>query len=140
MIERIELMRSDTSRVSDSTGSGTPNKPRTEVVESKAENQSVVVKVNESEDASKASVQDKIAEDLQKIIESKESLSSLQNRSLDFSFQEELGRVVVQVLDKETNEVIRQIPSEEFARVAKKIDELHEHLNSLQGLLFESKT
>jgi flagellar protein FlaG len=140
MIERIELMRSDTSRVSDSTGSETPNKPRTEVVESKAENQSVVVKVNESEDASKASVQDKIAEDLQKIIESKESLSSLQNRSLDFSFQEELGRVVVQVLDKETNEVIRQIPSEEFARVAKKIDELHEHLNSLQGLLFESKT
>jgi flagellar protein FlaG len=140
MIERIELMRSDSSRVSDFTGSGTQNKPRTEVVESKVENQSVVVKANESEDSSKSSVQDKIAEDLQKIIESKESLSSLQNRSLDFSFQEELGRVVVQVLDKETNEVIRQIPSEEFARVAKKIDELHEHLNSLQGLLFESKT
>jgi flagellar protein FlaG len=140
MIERLELTRGDFSQAANSSGSVTQDKPRTDVVESKVTTNPVDANINETENATGQSVQEKIAEDLKKIIESKESLSSLQNRELDFSFQEELGRVVVQVLDKETNEVIRQIPSEEFARVAKKIDDLHQQLNSLQGLLFESKT
>lgn len=140
MIDRLELTRGELSQATNSSGSVTQNKPRTEVVEFEAAAKPAEANVVEKDKIAEPSVQEKIAEDLKKIIESKESLSSLQNRELDFSFQEELGRVVVQVLDKETNEVIRQIPSEEFARVAKKIDDLHQQLNSLQGLLFESKT
>lgn len=76
---------------------------------------------------------------LQKAIESTNGLSSFQVRKLEFSSSEESGRTIVKVVDKESDEVIRQIPSEDFIKVAKKINELSEELNSTQGLLFESK-
>ncbi|MBU1191900.1 MAG: flagellar protein FlaG [Gammaproteobacteria bacterium] len=40
------------------------------------------------------------------------------NRDLQFSVDEDSGRTVVKVLDTETKEVIRQIPSEELLRMA----------------------
>lgn len=40
-------------------------------------------------------------------------------RDLHFSIDEDSGRTVVKVLDTETKEVIRQIPSEELLRVAR---------------------
>lgn len=40
------------------------------------------------------------------------------NRDLQFSIDEDSGRTVVKVLDTETKEIIRQIPSEELLRMA----------------------
>ena len=42
-------------------------------------------------------------------------------RSLQFSVDEGSGQVVVKVVDAASGEVIRQIPSEEFLRIAKSV-------------------
>lgn len=47
-------------------------------------------------------------------------------RTLEFSVDEESGRDVVRVLDRQTDEVIRQIPSEEVLAIARNIDEYTE--------------
>ena len=51
-------------------------------------------------------------------------------RSVEFNIDEDSGRMVVQVKDAETHEVIRQIPSEQMLKIAKQMDKLY-------GLLFE---
>jgi flagellar protein FlaG len=53
-------------------------------------------------------------------------------RTLQFSLDEDSGRMVVQIKDAETNKVIRQIPSEEVLRIAEQMDKL-------KGLLLEEK-
>ena len=82
---------------------------------------------------------DSLQKSLDLIAEGSSQLSSLQIRKLEFSTAEESGRTVVKVIDKESDDVIRQIPSEEFIRVAKKINDLSEQLSAAQGVLFESK-
>lgn len=43
---------------------------------------------------------------------------------LEFSFDKDDARLVVKVVDKETNEVIRQMPSREALEIAKALDKL----------------
>ena len=76
---------------------------------------------------------------LQQIRESVDSLRSMQGRKLMFETSNDSGDYVIKVIDKDTNDVIRQIPSEEFLRVAEKIKDLSEQLSYTQGLLFDSK-
>ena len=56
---------------------------------------------------------------------------SLQNvqRNLEFSIDKDVGKIVINVKDKETDEVVRQIPSEEVLELAKNLHELSERLN-----------
>lgn len=51
---------------------------------------------------------------------------------LDFSIDDNTGRLVVKLMDMSTNEVLRQIPTEEILHVAKMLDKL-------QGLLYNDK-
>ena len=53
-------------------------------------------------------------------------------RSLSFSINENTGRTVVEVKDRATGEVIRQLPTEEALRLAESIDEM-------RSLLFEAE-
>jgi flagellar protein FlaG len=41
---------------------------------------------------------------------------------LSFSLDEDSGRMLLRIIDRETDEVIRQIPSEELIRIAKALD------------------
>ena len=52
--------------------------------------------------------------------------------NLEFSVDDETNRTVVKVVDKQTNEVIRQLPSQEALEIAKAVDHL-------QGLLIREK-
>lgn len=45
---------------------------------------------------------------------------------IDFDFDFKAGDFVIKVLDKESGDIIRQIPSEEFQRMAKQIGEFQE--------------
>lgn len=54
------------------------------------------------------------------------------DRNLQFTVDEETGTNVVKVIDMETEEVIRQIPSEELLAIARALDKL-------QGLLIKDK-
>ena len=53
-------------------------------------------------------------------------------QSLQFSLDHDTGRTVVKVMDTETNEMIRQIPSEDILKIAQAIDKL-------QGLLIKQQ-
>ena len=53
-------------------------------------------------------------------------------QDLLFSIDEDTGKTIVKVVDASTDEVIRQIPSEEIISIAKALDKL-------QGLLVEQK-
>lgn len=44
------------------------------------------------------------------------------SRTLQFSVDKDTGRTIVQIRDNATNEVIRQIPSEETLKLAKNLD------------------
>ncbi len=50
--------------------------------------------------------------------------------NLSFSISEKLNQVIVEIKNKETNELIKQIPSEEIL-------ELREKMEELAGLLFD---
>ncbi|MDA0189672.1 MAG: flagellar protein FlaG, partial [Proteobacteria bacterium] len=51
---------------------------------------------------------------------------------IQFSIDEDTGTTVVKIIDRTTDEVIRQIPSEEMLDIAKALDRL-------QGLLIKQK-
>jgi flagellar protein FlaG len=53
-------------------------------------------------------------------------------QNLQFSLDEETGRTIVKVVDSGTNEVIRQIPSEELVAISKALD-------AFTGLLIKQK-
>lgn len=53
-------------------------------------------------------------------------------RNLEFSTDEESGKVVVKVIASETGELIRQLPSEEALRIANS-------LSDVNSLLFDAK-
>ena len=46
------------------------------------------------------------------------------NNRLEFNVDEDVGRIVVKVVDKETDEVLLQVPSEEMLAIAKALDNI----------------
>lgn len=57
------------------------------------------------------------------------------SRELNFRVDEELGRTVVTVSDRESGELIRQIPSEEMLEIARSVARLKE--KRAKGILFD---
>jgi len=58
-------------------------------------------------------------------------------RNLNFSIDETSGQTIVKVIDSESEEVIRQIPSEEMLALARRLSELGGE--QVSGLLMQSK-
>ncbi|MEH6625175.1 MAG: flagellar protein FlaG [Motiliproteus sp.] len=85
-------------------------------------------------EASKATVEQAqlSAEDIQSTVSKLNEFMSQGQRALSFSIDDSLGEVVVRVTDKETNELIRQIPSEEVMK-------FKQHLDAMLGMLFNEK-
>jgi flagellar protein FlaG len=79
------------------------------------------------------------ADELGEAVENINQFVNSQGRTLNFSVDEESGKPVVKVIDFETKEVIRQIPSEEVLTMAKAIKRLQEDLGSATGLMIDKK-
>ncbi|WMS89956.1 flagellar protein FlaG [Pseudoalteromonas sp. HL-AS1] len=88
-----------------------------------------------NEEANKLS----LAESFSKVFGNSRSGSILQSRSLEFSVAEYKGQTVVKVIDKESKDVIRQIPSEEFIKVAQRIDTLSDEMQKMRGILLDKQ-
>lgn len=58
--------------------------------------------------------------------------SDLLRRNLQFSVDGDSGRMVIKVIDSQTDEVIRQIPKEEMLEIARSLEKA-------EGLLFRAK-
>lgn len=59
--------------------------------------------------------------DVQKVVRDALNIEPLPNRELRIEFEGDLHRIVIKVLDKESGEVIRQIPMPEEIAIAKNI-------------------
>ncbi len=64
------------------------------------------------------------AVDVAKAVERLNDIMSSKQRSLRFQVDESSGRTIITVLNKETHEVVRQIPSEELLAIAQHLEEL----------------
>jgi len=60
-------------------------------------------------------------------------IQKLRHRALEFSMDDKSGRMVIKIMDSDTKETIRQIPSEEMLRLA-------DNLGKSKGWLLEQKT
>jgi len=81
--------------------------------------------------------------EIKKSIVELNSSTQLISRNLEFHIDKESGKTVITVLDTDSNEVIRQIPSEQLLEISSRISKLQE--NNMQdsqaaGILFISKT
>lgn len=68
-----------------------------------------------------------------------ESFLQGQNRNLTFSIDENTKRSVVTVLDSDSGDVIRQIPSEEVLLLAERIQNLQEDIGSSVGVFIDNQ-
>lgn len=69
--------------------------------------------------------------ELRNAVREANNFSMLQNRHLNFSIDEATERIVVKVIDENTDEVVRQIPSEEMLRLAA-------HFKETNSLIYDS--
>jgi len=69
---------------------------------------------------------------VQEAVKNANDFFQIAKRTLQFAIHEDSGRMVVQIKDEKTGQVVRQIPSEEALELAKRLDEL-------SGLLFKEK-
>lgn len=60
----------------------------------------------------------------------KNDFETMHNVGLQFSLHKETNRTIVRVINKETQELIREIPSEEMLNIMAKMDEM-------MGILFD---
>jgi flagellar protein FlaG len=90
------------------------------------------VKVAEEAPVSNETQQRADPTSLKAIVEQARAAVSISTANLQFSIDEESGETVVKVVDTETDEVIRQIPSEEMLALAR-------NLQRMEGLLFDGK-
>ncbi|MDF0604208.1 flagellar protein FlaG [Neisseriaceae bacterium TC5R-5] len=74
-------------------------------------------------DATKQNAKKTPEEQLQESLKQLNNTASLVNDQLEFSVDKDTNQQVVKVVDKETQKVIRQIPSEDAIQIAKAIDQ-----------------
>jgi flagellar protein FlaG len=77
--------------------------------------------------------------ELQQAVDVVNQAVALEQRSLSFSIDDVSGRSVIKVIDYETEELIKQIPSEELLKVAQDIKRLQEEMGQSVGLLIDNK-
>lgn len=71
-------------------------------------------------------------EELEQAVQKVNNLPQLVSRDLMFIVDEDSGSTVVKVVNADTEELIRQIPSEEALQISK-------HMDDVGGLIFRSK-
>ena len=78
----------------------------------------------------------------QELQEKLTSLGKLKGWAIHFSLVPEFDRPVIKVIDAETRQVIRQIPSEEILQMNKRLQEMGQNQgdgSGLSGLLFDGQ-
>ena len=58
---------------------------------------------------------------------------TMRPRGLEFELSEESSRVITRVIDRESGDVIRQIPAEEVLKIAERLEEMQGQLISLEA-------
>ncbi len=75
-------------------------------------------------------------DDLRKIVEKTQNQIQMVRRDLSLSFDDETGHLIIKVIDRDSEEVVRQIPAEEVMAF---IRQLSKSLDSRDGGLIQEK-
>lgn len=67
-----------------------------------------------------------------------EPISQNIQRGLRFQIDDITGNTVISVIDRDTDETIRQIPSEEMLNLSRRLKEMSEDVNSAVGILIQT--
>jgi len=89
-------------------------------------------KVNNQQNQNQQTIEEITPEKINDAINDLNKKLELLNSQLRIETDEDTGIQVIKIVDKDTKEVIRQIPPEAVLKVAK-------YLNEVAGLLFDSK-
>lgn len=76
---------------------------------------------------------------LEKALEVIESFMNLPRKNVNFAQHESSDKTIIKVFDAESQELIRQFPSEEALEIAQKIVELREDVGRKTGILLDEK-
>ncbi|WP_447527353.1 flagellar protein FlaG [Vreelandella sp. TE19] len=113
----------DSSVISSSTGTSSP--PAWQMQPLRQE--SLLQAPTQSEPAATEVSREELEEPIARLNE------ALRDRGVEFEVSEEASRIIARVIDRETGDVIRQIPSEEVLEVAKRIEEMKGGIISLEA-------
>lgn len=58
---------------------------------------------------------------------------AMRPRGIEFELSKETSRVITRVIDRESGEVIRQIPGEEVLKIAERLEEIQGQIISLEA-------
>ena len=112
----------------------------------KAVSQASNLKAVNNEDTATASVKQQPADTSNnEPIKDPQEFNQNIDRSLQFKVDDELGVTIVRVVDKETDELIRQFPPEELINLSRRLKELNEQdlgnsdLTAKSGILLQEK-
>lgn len=100
------------------------------VTEQIAQQQKNVAEQKEQVQESRAQMEERLTQQVSKMNEYVQSIQ----RDLSFSVDESSGEVVVKVFSRQTNELIRQFPTEEALKLA---EHMKEHGDSSSGLILK---
>ncbi|TVP50494.1 MAG: flagellar protein FlaG [Halomonas sp.] len=68
------------------------------------------------------------------LVESVQQINDvMRTRGLEFELSEAASRVITRVIDKESGEVIREIPAEEVLKIAERLEEMQGQIISLEA-------
>lgn len=96
-----------------------------------------------NQDVTKADLQPVQSQaEIEKQVQDLQEFGLQQGWTVNFSMEQDLGQVVIKVVDSDTRSVIRQIPSEELIAIHKRIQALRQGdagANPKLGLLLDSE-
>lgn len=92
---------------------------------------------NLPEETSQPEVQQVSAEQISEVIENLSDFAQGLERDLSFSVDDNTGQTVIIVKDRQTDEIVRQIPNEDLLQLAQNLQELQEKLENSKGNLLE---
>jgi len=105
----------------------------------KAQREQVISAVEEVKEKQQSIQQESEPESVSELIDSMNDSGAIRNTSLQFVFDERGDPPVVKVMDKDSGEMIRQIPSELAVKLAKALDDVADNNTKASGFLFDKQ-
>jgi len=86
-----------------------------------------------------AALDSKETRDVQEFARNFEPFSQSIQRKLNFQIDDATGSTVIRVIDRLTNETIRQIPAEELLTLSRRLKEFNEDITAIRGVLISKE-
>lgn len=132
----ISMDSRDFSLLSTGKGSVQTQQPhKQDVIDTVSEVQDKVAERTEKAQVSQKALEQSVGD----VVENINKSPVIRNTSLQFVFDEKGDPPVVEVMDTESGEKIRQIPSELAVKLAKAIEEMADNEESRTGILFDNE-